>query len=428
MLMNTKRLLLMAMVCLMVFTTFTQAAAAISLNYLLDIYQLERLEAYKQFKKQFPKAKMIKKERLESDTHVFLQNQLVNQSQAIDVFQTHVRDNSLPAILQKGYYVPLQTDPDISSYVQALPPQIRKAVMVGEDISCLPVFADVPYALLLNPELLEQVGLPRDSLPRTFMELLDFALAWPEQYGDAYPDITPLYIAGGGPLLGMRNYAASYVLEAYLYSQLVAGEKVRFDTPLFRSLLHAIAPLTRNADMELRQDDYMGDPPQWHQCLFYFIFRTPFYTPRMEVMAPLPLAEGLPVVQPMRLVKAHLNPHSKSVKDAITWLSFQARYPEPDTERLMGLVDSPLEYQGINQQNPPQAEADRYRISHTQIRHYRERVLPHLYVVGQSGVEAPGFLNQAQELFIQYLDGALPEELFIQQLDNIIKLIGAEGM
>ena len=324
--------------------------------------------------------------------------------------------------------MPLQTDPDIRSYVQALPPQIRKAVMVGEDISCLPVHADVPYAFLLNPELLEQVGLPRDSLPRTFMELLDFALAWPEQYGDAYPDITPLYIAGGGPLLGMRNYAASYVLEAYLYSQVVAGEQVRFDTPLFRSLLNAIAPLTRNADMELRQDDYMGDPPQWHQCLFYFIFNTPFYTPRMEVMAPLPLSEGLPVVQPMRLLKAHVNPHSKSMKDAITWLSFQARYPKPDTERLLGLVDSPLELQGINQQNPPQAEADRYRISPTQITHYRERVLPHLYVVGQSGVEAPGFLNQAQELFFQYLDGALPEELFIQQLDNIIKLIGAEGM
>lgn len=97
--MNTKRLLLMALICLMVFTTFAQAAAAISLNYFQEVYPLERTEAYKQFKKQFPKAKMTKKESLGSETHVFLQNQLVNQSRAIDVFQTHVRDNSLPAIL-----------------------------------------------------------------------------------------------------------------------------------------------------------------------------------------------------------------------------------------------------------------------------------------------------------------------------------------
>lgn len=426
--MNTKRLLLMALVCLMVFTTFTQAAAAISLNYLQAVYELERTEAYKQFKKQFPKAKMTKKERLGSENHVFLQNQLVNQSRAIDVFQTDVVDNSLTAILQKGYYVPLQEDADIRGYIMALPPQIREAVMVGEDISCLPVHTHFPYVLLLNPELLERVGLARGSLPRTFIELIDFALAWPEKYGNEHPEITPLYIAGGSVHLSLRNYAASYVLEAYLYSMIASGEPVRFDTPLFRSLLTAIAPLTRNADMELRQEDYMGDPPQWHQCLFYIIWGTPFYTPRMEVMAPLPLADGLPVVQPVSLVKAHLNPHSKSVKDAKIWLSFQARYPEPGTARLLGLVDSPLEFQGINQKNPPQAEADRYRISPTQITHYRERVLPHLYVVGQSGVEAPGFLNQAQELFIQYLDGALPEELFIQQLDNIIKLIGAEGM
>ena len=109
------------------------------------------------------------------------------------------------------------------------------------------------------------------------------------------------------------------------------------------------------------------------------------------------------------------------------WLSYQAKYPDPVVARTLGLTDSPLEHPGLDPNKMPKDDYSRYRISPKQIADYHERLVPYLLITGQSAVEAPGFLVQAEDLYIQYLDGALPEELFIQQLDNIIKLIDAEG-
>lgn len=425
--MKIHRLYAASLVVTLLFCAVAGARAA-AITYQYPGFDIKRSEAYRAFMDGYPKTKFRETQNLDTENHLFLQEQLVSRNGNIDVFYSNIVDFSVNAVLSKGYYVPLQTDSEIVRYTQTLPPLVQRAVKSREDISQLPVKVSMPYIYLMNPDLLNKIGLGREELPGTFLELMAFVQSWQDRYAGNHPDITPVYISAGDPLLGARNYAAPFILRAYLYSMMAERREVRFDTPLFRSLLKAIAPLTVDSAMDMNADNIMFDTPQWHECVFYIIWNdSPFFTPRMELMRPMPLMEGLPAVQPISLVNAHLNPFGKNQEQALTWLSFQARYPDPLVARTLGITDAPLEYAGIDPSKPPLNDLDRYKITSAQMAHYRERLMPHLFVCGQSPIEAPGFLAQAEGLFAQYLDGALPEELFIVQLDNIIKLIGQEA-
>lgn len=414
---------------LLIFCHSSRSIAAQTVTYQYPGLSFERTEAYRMFRKAHPGIKLQSKQNLDMDNVLYIQQQMVNQGTDMDIYHTRTMDNSLKAILSKGYYVPLQQGPDILRFTEGMYPVVRQAVMQGNDIAQLPIGTYLPYLYLLNPELMGRIGLSREEFPSTFPELIRFAEEWPQRYGSAYPDIKPLYISVGDPLVEARNFAAPLMLRAYLYSMTASEQEVRFDTPLFRSLLKDIAPLTRRMDPSSQSDDVMFDTPQWGECLFYVIWNTsPFYTPRMELLPPLPLESGGAQVQPLVLNAAHMNPYSKSMDASLQWLSFLAKYPDPVLSRTLGTESTPIDNPNYKNMAPAvRTEADRYLLSPAELEQYQQRLVPYLYVCGRSAFEAPGFLTQAESLLAQYLDGALPEEMLIKQLDNTIRLVTTEG-
>ncbi len=425
----------------------------------------EQQEGYLRYKELYPKAS-VKAQQVAGDwseTEDYLQNHLVGRLSSPDIFHTDAKDYSLQAIMKKEYYLPIDGAED---FARSLYPAIRDFIMQGDQVAMIPLRADLSYYYQLNPEIMEEIGLTQEELPTNFIELLSFAREWPERYGQDFPQYHAFFATIGGFELRQRNFTASLMMKSYLYTSLKAEGKVVYDTPLFRSLLDAIDPFTQRA--EDQGDDYMSEDPQWGQCLIYVTNGEPFSFRRMKLMTPLPLDRQSATVQPVELFAAHLNPFGENARDARELVELFAGHPAPVLARMIGSDRSPLENPEFKTLSADltriiqQTEAEilkiqskdtlsgqdeirlknekmvlkdmesrlenaRYTISQEEIALYNTRLAPWLYVCGSSPYESAGFSQQADKLMAQYLDGSLPRERLISQLDNVVRLMALEN-
>ncbi|NLO84076.1 MAG: extracellular solute-binding protein [Clostridiales bacterium] len=136
---------------------------------------------------------------------------------------------------KKGYAADLSAYPEIMEMASAMNPAFTSALTQDGKLYAVPT-SIMGYGLGYSKNVLEQLGMTQEDLPETLLELLELAANFQADYGDEHEDVTVFS-------WGTRNYLLSHMLTLYASQQLRDAEDIHFDTPLFRSLMQALAQI-----------------------------------------------------------------------------------------------------------------------------------------------------------------------------------------
>lgn len=148
----------------------------------------------KDFAEAYPNIAVKHRQVYEHEAVSLLAEQIAIQSDEIDIFEVPIGSASQKAI-EKGYYYPLNSE-SIREKMNSYRPFFQKVAMEGSDIAAIPRKAE-QYTLAYSQFALDQMGLTAADMASSFMELMDFLLAWDERVGDVaqQEEITPFVIS-----------------------------------------------------------------------------------------------------------------------------------------------------------------------------------------------------------------------------------------
>ncbi|MDO4349877.1 MAG: hypothetical protein Q4C35_04545 [Eubacteriales bacterium] len=265
-----------------------------------------------------------------------LAEQIAIQSDEIDIFEVPIGSAAQKAI-EKGYYYPLNQSETIREKMNAYRPFFQQVAMKGIDIAAIPRRAE-QYTLAYSKYALAQLGLTAADMPSSFMELMDFLLAWDERVGGVaqQEEITPF---GDG----LTNTQVKAVLFRMLKDQYyVLMEKDASAIPIYEadmaglldklSLVCATIPQAPDeapyvVTNERFQHIQVNDQPS-----YLFNVYSSFHPGRRNFSNAESVSDFVPIAltlpsqdRPLLLFEGTLfivNPYSSQKERAIQWLSF----------------------------------------------------------------------------------------------------------
>jgi len=393
-----------------------------------------------------------------------LLDMLYSRNAKFDIYRPNTNQDTFQAVKQKGYYVDLADKAAIASFTKEFLPVVQQVIVQDDQIVAVPTGFTLPYAFSVNSRLLSEMGLSKDDLPKNMMELFDWIDAWDEAYGKQFPDVVPFFSSVRTERY--NNPMMQLVLEMYRDYALSALGELNYDTQEFRQLMERIAAYQEEpAD---HGDNWMADYPQQHNTLIYcqsVHANGIFHSYEHQWIAPLSLMRDAPAIQPFYVKCAFVNPYATHIEDAVTLLSYYASMPndklrcaisaslaapledeafQGDFERAMATKanaeemllsdDLSIEQREEYEWNLSIADeyimnGDRYRyvVSPSSLENYQNVILPYLYARGMSAYESDGVLEQLTSFITRYVDGELPLEQCIKQMNNTIKAMVLES-
>ncbi len=290
--------------------------------------------------------------------------QITLRSGEIDIFEVPVGSATGKAI-EKGYYVPLNQSETIREKMTAYRPFFQQVAMKGGEIAAVPRMAE-QYTLAYSRYALAQLGLTAADMPSSFMELMDFLLAWDERVGDVAreAEITPF---------GTSNEQIKAELFPMLLNQYYAlMEKDASAIPLYEAdladLLDKLTLVCATIPQAPEKEPYVAtDQPFQHiqlndQPSYLFSVYGSFHPGRRSfsnaesVSDFVPMALTLPSQDtPLVLFEGTLfivNPYSSQKEQAIRWLAYYMNHLPPKDGAVFDRGAVPVEselYQKMKQ-------------------------------------------------------------------------------
>ena len=174
---------------------------------------------------------------------------VLTQSSEIDLFGSN--SFNLPVyreLISREFYAPIES-PTLRSFAEDCYPGVRDVLFVGDQLVGVPVWCLQAYQVGVEKSMWRELGLSEESLPRTYLELIDFIQnQWPA-LADAHPD-----------WCAMRsdNYWLLFheLLSDYSVYRRRAAEDPGYDTEVFRNVLTAYL----SVPAELSEDDANKTP------------------------------------------------------------------------------------------------------------------------------------------------------------------------
>lgn len=254
---------------------------------------------------------------------------LLTRDDSTDVLIVSAASVDLRSLLAKGYFAPLDDQPEIQAYFDQLYPVWRNACMAQGSIAALPLWLYDNYQFMVNTELWEEYGL---TAPTSYHELFEVIremddMGLLEEY--------PLF-----EINGRETRAFDHILYKLLGDALLHGENVSFDDPVLEALLEELSGLR---DLLDRHDarNLTGSPLMVWSGHATSVTGEQLYT-RYGEYAPVMLAiddDRGPVLQAYLTVLL-VNPYSKHIDLAKAWLSHLAADPTAQT-RCIFLTGQP---------------------------------------------------------------------------------------
>lgn len=384
---------------------------------------------------------------------------LTLQSSDIDVYSIYLgAGGSLAPLRDKGYYVDFSQSETIVNAMSRMYPQLSAHCYTGDGKPfALPFYVRVS-GMGYSPSALEKLGLTVDDLPLTYLELLDFAALWAEEYTDNEWNLTLFE-----EVYDIRQQLFHLLETAYINQYAVSGEELTFDTPLFRSMLTKLDDITPsiiflNPELEnvssvvtfeeeapsLFTTDYVVNPMGW----------------------PLSDYEPLPIAVEVSQTPAYAanewalvaNPFGQNLDLALLYVEYMAEHMDqgaalslcPDEndpienkwyqEELQNckasIADLQERLQSANEENRAeiqtnldngllwleQVEARRWDVSPERIAAYREQA-PYMVLNMDDVLSASSII----ELESRYLDGALTAEQYVDEVEQRLRLMRLEN-
>lgn len=383
---------------------------------------------------------------------------MVSGSDTVDVLRLNSDYAPLGRLIDKGYALDLSAYPELTDIASRMDPAFVSLCTRDGKLYGLPV--DVSgYAIGYNEDAWEKLGLTEDDLPATFDELLDFVANWQADYGEEHTD---LMLTDNGMA---RDALTSWLMDAYAAEQLRAGQKLSFDTELFRKLMQKMESIDFS---EIDVPPEKQDDSFWNRMAVFSTYTSVTYPQQyrysMKFLA-LPLTDGLQPVMPATVEYLVINPRTTHLDQAVQYLSVFAQnldptgagvviYPdtnEPivnptfeadkkDWEGYLADFKTQLEKakpeeqasikQNIEFYENMLAHADTYRytVSAEDIAMYREQVAPYLVVTGQTPLKTwdKEGKNEFYSLRDQYMQGALTLDQFVKEMDKRLRMMQLE--
>lgn len=132
------------------------------------------------FESNIPNVKLVSPAEYNTEKFADVAQWLTGKDDKCDLFLLHTADDGVQNVIRKGYFAPLQDDPDLTAYVEELYPGWRELVTAPDgSLAALPVYVGGNTSLGYHRELWEQEEL--GPLPTTYAELLDCIQRWDEE-------------------------------------------------------------------------------------------------------------------------------------------------------------------------------------------------------------------------------------------------------
>ncbi len=411
-----------------------------------------------QYEKDHPEVR-IKNDDSVDQLYSELINFFLTNDSRVDIFFVESQLGASQQIREKGYFADLSGEPEIVDYVNQMNPVFRRCVIKDGQIVSVPTYIMFEYVFVVNREIQAEIGLKDEELPGTLLELFRFANEWDERYSKDYPDYYPLYNSSAAMYpVEMYNPFWGLMMEKYIDSMLSVGNKLRFETPLFRALLEEIIPWNiKGNNLPEKRRKKIGQPknslfsvfPTSDDYLFEYLGR--------NILMPMPVAEGWPDVYGCKIEYAFVNPAGKQIPESIDAVKAFLDYMTPEMERVVipsqnepfqspayktDLADLQLDIERLKSAVENETNADKkdryefelrmsedilqdmidnpFQISAEAIQEYRERIEPFVFPIGESKYDGETFYVELLDVMESLGSDGITNDVLIRKLDEMI--------
>ncbi|HPS80493.1 MAG TPA: extracellular solute-binding protein [Candidatus Limiplasma sp.] len=451
-----RRFRIIVLVCIILFSQNT--ACAVSQTLMFGGGQNDKwADLYSRFEQEHP-GYTVKMD-VQPEDEVWLVEQMLSQSADFDLYRVSTENRALQTLAAKKYLLALPDNVDIKAIYNNMLPVMKKTLLNTDGQPAgVPISVYFPYVFKENPELMAEIGLSEDDVPKTLLAMFEFVDQWQDNYEEQYPNIVPFYIANGD-YTGINSYI-SIVMEMYRNASIAVTGELNYDTPIFRELLSRVdtytVPVTKRA-----AGNQIFDTPDMQNCLFYCSednLSTFFTLGTSTWMEPLAIADGYPQLQPFALTCVIVNPFSKHIEAATDLLCDFAQYPLPVLQCVLSPdLAQPIERtsfkdkfeywtqtQAAAQEALKTAQGDayteasqqladaqaffdhldieKYKVSPDMLQRYQNKLTPYLFACGQAKYDTTLLADNIKTLVSQYLDGALTTDELIVKLNRTVTL------
>ena len=427
---------------------------------ILALYGMYSNNAYRAFTASHPDVAVTINQDTYYETTEAMAQAMVSKDKSFDIYQLNLGYDGFVNLMEKGYCADLTDLGTLQAEVSKMYPFLQETVRKDGRLYAVPTEM-YGYGLSYYKKNWEEAGIPLDKLPRTFLQYVEFIAWWAEEGKDAYP--------GYNLVEGIADYKAMLfdkTIELYLQHYQATGEKLSFDTPLFRKLMAALESINYeeiNVQAETDEDyTELYEIPSLFMD-YYDWLNVYSSSGNSYVLLPLPLDEGLPVLVAANVQVALINPNSANIDLAVEYLESQLmdmdRYlhillfpednePVPNEryeetiktwEKQLASLQETMLTAAPEEKKNLQTQIDMYQdiLSHKEdyqwniskegIAAYRE-MAKNAFAMGDSvlNYRNQGGAAEIRELMSRYRDGQLPLEQFIREVDNKVRMIQME--
>ena len=163
----------------------------------------------------------------------------LDHSDVIDVYFFHTLQSTIYETLRdKGYLLPLD-DPELIEFTQSLYPELRSIITYNGDVCAIPFSMIVQPGMGVYMDTWEKCGFTKDELPKTWGQLLRFAIEEWQAIADEHEGVGLFDMADNSYSLLTQignNYEAFRASHSYEFG---------YDTPEFREILELFQQIGR---------------------------------------------------------------------------------------------------------------------------------------------------------------------------------------
>ena len=392
-----------------------------------------------------------------------LAQSMVSGNDAADIYSLSLSYGSFDQLRQKGYCVDLSNSEVLLNAVKQMNPDFTASFYQDGKLYAFPESASA-ISFGYSPSALEKIGLTEDDLPKTFLEFIDFAVMWIEDYADEYPDLSLFEYN-----YDIRNMFIGVIISRYVAYTATTGENLNFDTPLMHKLLNKLdsaLPKLKELNPEDENQGFgMGFVTTSGGETTSLFTESMDLTPQQYTWGDykpllLPLDEGMEPAETLILQVYLVNPNSECQREAITFLEYLAEhmdettkialYPDENTPvedphmaRYLADAQKQLEDAKASKETADDAdkrnwddtismyedniayyESNLYFVSADAIAQYRS-IEPYLHVYTNSLYAS--LSTDGAKLLQRYLDNEINSDQFIKEFNRIIRMIQLEN-
>jgi len=389
---------------------------------------------------------------------------MVSATNSADIYMLSLSYGGFSSLRDKGYITDLSESAILTDAVSKMYPQYVQAIYDDGKLIAFP-YQFNSNAMGYSPEILKEIGV--EEPPKTIAELIDLYVEWVENYSTEYGNYTLLE-----NVYNIRIELINTVLMNYFSHYARIGEELKFDTPLFKSLLKKIdeaVPVLE--ELNPSEDDQQGSTvvyssdgtPKPTSLFTSYLTINPQQYNDNRGYEPLLLAldDGMEPAFFAQIQVYIINPNSKNKDLAMTFLEYMAQNmpkdlaitlnpdmntPVESPEYAKSIESAKKQLDELNEQlknaKPEDKkmledskksqeeyiawqESNRYIISESTISNYRSLV-PYICVDTQN----LDFLTSSPEaisLLQRFLQGEMDTQQFVKEYDRKLQMMRMEN-